>query len=195
MARLAALLFFAGPVGLVALAVSLRTTRAVESYREVMDRVLAFEAAARAASAGEDVELALLYAVTSAESSGRADARSSAGAVGLMQLMGATAAELAESRGEPRPDLTDPATSLRLGARYLRIQLARFESTTSPKELALAAYNAGPGKVEEWIATGGEPAPGEAVDWIRYGETRAFVRRVLDYEARYKALEDATASR
>jgi soluble lytic murein transglycosylase len=193
--RLAALLFFAGPLGLVAIAVSLRTTRVLESYRAVMDRVLTHEEAARAASAGEDVELELLYAVTSAESSGRPDARSAAGAVGLMQLMGATAAELAESRGEPRPDLTDPATSLRLGARYLRTQLTRFESTTSPKELALAAYNAGPGKVEEWIASAGEPAPGEAVEWIRYSETRAFVRRVLDFEARYRALAAETASR
>jgi len=179
----------------MAIAVSLRTTRMVESYQAVMDRVLTHELAARAASLDEDVELPLLYAVASAESSGRADARSSAGAVGLMQLMGATAAELAESRGEPRPDLTDPATSMRLGARYLRTQLDRFGSTTSGKELALAAYNAGPGKVEEWIASAGEPAAGEALEWIRFSETRAFVRRVLDYEARYRALEDVTASR
>ncbi len=188
MSRLAALLFFLGPAALVALAVSLRTARAVESYHDVMDRVLTHQAAARAASRGEGVALPLLYAVASAESSGRPDARSSAGAVGLMQLMGGTAGELAESRGEGRPDLTDPATSMRLGARYLRIQLDRFGRTSSPKELALAAYNAGPGKVEDWLASHGEPLAGEAVDWIRYDETRAFVRRVLDYEARYAAL-------
>lgn len=188
MGRLAALVFFLGPAALVAIAVSLRTTHAVESYREVMDRVLVHEAAARAASESEGVEFPLICAVASAESSGRPGARSSAGAVGLMQLMGATASELAESRGEPRPDLTDPATSLRLGARYLSIQLGRFGATSSPKELALAAYNAGPGKVEEWIASHGEPPAGEALGWIRYGETRAFVRRVLEYEARYVAL-------
>jgi soluble lytic murein transglycosylase len=191
--RLAALLFFVGPLGMMAIAVSLRTAHAVESYRAVIDRVLTHELEARAASLDEDVELPLLCAVASAESSGRPDARSSAGAVGLMQLMGATAGELAQSRGEPRPDLTDPATSLRLGARYLRIQLDRFGATTSPKELALAAYNAGPGKVEEWLKSSGEPPPGEALDWIRYDETRAFVRRVLDYEARYAALLTAAA--
>ena len=195
MGRLAALLFFVGPLAIVATAVSLRTARAVESYRAVIDRVLAFELAASAASLDEGVDLPLLYAVASAESSGRKDARSSAGAVGLMQLMGATADELAESRGEPRPDLTDPATSLRLGARYLRIQLDRFGGTTSPKELALAAYNAGPAKVDEWLKSQGEPQPGEALDWIRYDETRAFVRRVLDYEARFRALAAETASR
>jgi soluble lytic murein transglycosylase len=193
--RLAALLFFAGPVGLIAIAVSLRTARAVESYRAVMDRVLTYELEARAASLDEEVAFELLCAVASAESSGRPDARSSAGAVGLMQLMGATAAELAASHSEPRPDLTDPATSLRLGARYLRIQLQRFGATSSPKELALAAYNAGPGKVDEWLASSGGPAPGEALDWIRYTETRAFVRRVLDYEARFRSLTAETASR
>jgi peptidoglycan lytic transglycosylase len=193
--RLAALLFFAGPVGLIAVAVSLRTARAVESYRAVMDRVLTYELEARAASLDEGVDMELLCAVASAESGGRPDARSGAGAVGLMQLMGATAGELAESRGEPRPDLADPATSLRLGARYLRIQLERFGGTSSGKELALAAYNAGPAKVDEWLASSGDPAPGEALDWIRYGETRAFVRRVLDYEARFRSLASKTASR
>jgi soluble lytic murein transglycosylase len=193
--RLAALLFFFGPAALVAMAVSLRTTHAVESYREVMDRVLIHEVAARAASESEGVDFELICAVASAESSGRPEVRSSAGAVGLMQLMGGTAGELAESRGEPRPDLTDPATSLRLGARYLRIQLDRFGATASPKELALAAYNAGPGKVEEWIASHGEPPAGEALGWIRFAETRAFARRVLEYEARFRAHAAATASR
>ena len=195
MGRLAALLFFAGPLGLIAIAVSLRTARAVESYRAVMDRVLAYERPARAASLAEEVEFELICAVASAESSGRPDARSSAGAVGLMQLMGATAAELTASRGEPRPDLTDPATSLRLGARYLRIQLQRFGGTSSPKELALAAYNAGPAKVDEWLASSGNPAPSDALDWIRYTETRTFVRRVLDYESRFRSLARETASR
>jgi soluble lytic murein transglycosylase-like protein len=193
--RLTALLFFAGPAVLVALAVSLRTGRIVESYAAVMDRVREHAAAARAASDGEGVELPLLLAVASAESGGRADARSAAGAAGLMQLMPATARELASSLGEPRPDVWDPATSLRLGARYLRRQLDRFSDSPCAKELAIAAYNAGPEKVAEWRRTEGDPAPGSVVEWIRFGETRAFVRRVLDYEARWRPADDAAPAR
>jgi soluble lytic murein transglycosylase len=193
--RLAAFLFFVGPAVLVAFAVSLRTARTVESYGAVMDRVLEHAAAARAASESEGVELPLICAVASAESGGRADARSGAGAVGLMQLMPSTAAEMARALGEPRPDLEDPATSLRLGARYLRRQLDRFGDSPCAKEMALAAYNAGPERVEEWRREGGEPAPDTVLDWIRFGETRAFVRRVLDYEARYRPPEDAAPAR
>jgi len=193
--RLAAFLFFVGPAVLVAFAVSLRTARTVESYGAVMDRVIEHSAAARAASESEGVELPLLLAVASAESGGRADARSAAGAVGLMQLMPSTAQELAASLGESRPDVLDPATSLRLGARYLRRQLDRFGDSPCPKELALAAYNAGPERVAEWRRDGGDPAPDVVIDWIRFAETRAFVRRVLDYEARYRPPDDAAPAR
>lgn len=195
MSRLAALLFFLGPAAIVAFAVSLRTTRAVESYGAVMDRVLEHAAAAHAASDGEGVEFPLLCAVASAESGGRADARSSAGAVGLMQLLPSTAREMADSLGEPRPDLTDAATSLRLGARYLRRQLDRFGDSPCAKEMAIAAYNAGPRPVEEWRRADGEPTPDTVLDWIRFGETRAFVRRVLDYEARYRPPDEVPPAR
>jgi len=191
----APLLFFAGPAALIALAVSLRTARTIESYEAVMDRVAAHLPAARDAADGEGVELPLLLAVACAESSGRADARSSAGAVGLMQLEDATAREMAEAAGEPRPDREDPATSLRLGARYLRRQLDRFDSTPCPSRLALAAYNAGPENVERWLAASPAPAADGVIEWIRYPETRAFVERVGNYEARWRARESAAAGR
>jgi soluble lytic murein transglycosylase len=183
----ASLVFFLGPGALIALAVSLRTARAVESYEAVMDRAAVHESAARDAADGEGLELPLLLAVACAESSGKADARSRAGAVGLMQLEDATAREMASAMGEPRPNLEDPATSLRLGARYLRRQLDRFESTACPKELALAAYNAGPGSVQQWLDAGPPPTPEDVFEWIRFSETRAFVGRVENYEARWEA--------
>lgn len=89
----------------------------------------AFEAAARETR----LPLALLVAVAETESGLRADALSSAGARGLLQLMPATAAEL-------RVDADLPHANILGGARYLRAQLDRFGST----DLALAAYNAGP---------------------------------------------------
>jgi soluble lytic murein transglycosylase len=187
LSRLATTIFFLGPVALVATAVSLRTSHTVESYRTVMDRVLSHLEAARAASESEGVELPLVLAVATAESGGRADARSGAGAVGLMQLMPSTAEELAAAAGERRGDLTDPAVSLRLGARYLHRQLERFSDSPCAKELALAAYNAGPENVQSWRRSQGEPDPAEVTDWIRFSETRAFVQRVLDYESRYAA--------
>lgn len=195
MGRLAALLFFLGPFVLVGLAVSLRTSRTVESYESVMDRVRRHSAAARTASREEGVDVALLCAVASAESGGRAEARSGAGAVGLMQLMPSTAAEMAESRGEGRPELTDPATSLRLGARYLRRQLDRFAGSPCATELAIAAYNAGPENVQSWLDSSGEPEPDTVLDWIRFSETRAFVQRVLDYRARFESADAPPAAR
>lgn len=195
MGRLAALLFFLGPLVLVGLAVSLRTARTVESYEAVMERVQRHAALARVASRDEGVDLALLFAVASAESGGRAEVRSGAGAVGLMQLIPSTASEMAESHGEGRPELTDPATSLRLGARYLRRQLDRFAESPCATELAIAAYNAGPENVQAWRDAAGDPEPEAVLDWIRFSETRAFVQRVLDYRARFESANAASAAR
>jgi soluble lytic murein transglycosylase-like protein len=119
-------------------------------------RKWAGEIEAAAASAGVDPRL--LAALTWAESGFRAEARSHAGALGLTQLMPGTARGLGV-------DPTDPAQNLRGGARYLAEQLERFGSA----ELALAAYNAGPGRVAQ---AGGVP---------RIAETQAYVPRVLSY--------------
>ena len=121
-------------------------------------------------------------------SSGRPGAVSRAGAVGLLQLLPTTGLEMALEEGSDDPDLTDPATSFRLGARYLRRQLDTFSDHAAAKELALCAYNAGPGAVASWIREA-PPDPGSSTlgSWIpsAYGETRAFVRRVTDWEARW----------
>ena len=103
------------------------------------------------------IEPALLAALVKHESGFDPDVRSHAGAIGLAQLMPGTAAGLGV-------DPTDPLDNLRGGARYLREQLDRFGST----ELALAAYNAGPGRVAQ---AGGIP---------RITETRTYVDRVMD---------------
>ena len=114
----------APPLGLPALAPAVAHVCAIPlAYRP------AFEAAAR----DTRLPLSLLYAVASVESNFRHDARSSAGARGLLQLMPATAAEL-------RLDPDQPRENVLAGARYLRAQLERFGSA----DLALAAYNAGP---------------------------------------------------
>ena len=116
-----------------------------------------FTAAGRATG----VDPRLLASVAWAESGFSAGARSPAGAVGLMQLMPATARGLGV-------DPTDPGQAALGGARYLRDQLKAFDGRV---DLALAAYNAGPGAVHKH---GGIPP---------YAETRAYVTRVTGHYA------------
>lgn len=179
------LAFFCGPMAMVSVAVSARTAGFVDSREAVATRVRRFLPIAKAAAAAEGAPLSLVLAVASVESSGLAAARSRSGAIGLMQLMPATAEELASDRGEGQPRLTDPATSFRLGARYLARQLRAFSSYGASKELALCAYNAGPGAVRRWVSEEPPPESAPLGTWIpaRYGETRAYVRRVSEWES------------
>lgn len=103
----------------------------------------------------------LIHSVIAAESAYDPAAVSHAGAVGLMQLMPATAADLDVS------DRTDPKQNVRGGAEYLRQLLDEYEGSEDQLVLALAAYNAGPDAVRRY---GGIPP---------YEETRVYVRRVL----------------
>ncbi|MBN1149626.1 transglycosylase SLT domain-containing protein [candidate division WOR-3 bacterium] len=98
--------------------------------------------------------------------------RSWAGAVGLAQLMPATANYVASSIGMNSFDLTHPDHNLRLGSKYLSDQLHYFGKIY----IALAAYNAGPGNAKKWICEGGED---EYISNIGFSETRAYVPKVL----------------
>lgn len=102
------------------------------------------------------------------ESKFDASARSSAGAVGLMQLQPATAKGIAKYTGGSRfvlSDLDDPEINVRYGAWYLHHLLQKYDD----EKLALAAYNAGQENVDRWRA---------AHEGIQFSETRAYVDRV-----------------
>lgn len=124
----------------------------------------------------------LLAAVVKAESGFDPEAKSDAGAVGLMQLMPTTADWIAardDWQGAAKPDLHDPAQNLELGTYYLAFLLDRFDDVPT----ALAAYNAGHGAVEQWLAArGASPAGGSPTTLlpadIPFPETRGFVERV-----------------
>ena len=125
-----------------------------------------------------DVDPNLVLAVIGAESAGRPRARSRRGAIGLMQVMPATAAQLARELDMPpltEKDLEDPETNVRLGTYYLSKLDKRFEGD---RMLALAGYNAGPARVGEWQREHPQLSGHALIEKAAYAETRGFVRAV-----------------
>ena len=143
----------------------------------------------RAAAAAYGVDPYLLAAVARTESSFNPDATSRVGAVGLMQLMPATAAWIVgrdDWKGSAKPDLHRPADNAALGAYYLAFLLKKFAGN---RAAALAAYNAGGSVVAGWIDQGRGGGGGSAlvVDDIPFPETKGFVQRVIKFEAVYRS--------
>jgi soluble lytic murein transglycosylase len=134
---------------------------------------------------GGAVEHALLFAVTRQESGFDREAVSRAGARGLMQLMPATASDIANKVQLPfsAERLTaDGAYNVLLGRAYLETLIDDFGGSYP---LAIAGYNAGPGRVRQWLRDYGDPRGGkiDMVDWIEnipLSETRNYVQRVLE---------------
>jgi len=120
------------------------------------------------------VDARLVCAVIKCESGWDATATSSAGAVGLMQVMPSTAESLADmglvdaTAWDP-DNLTDPATSIEYGSAYL----AYLQDNLSSMDEVVAAYNAGIGTVNQWRSDGGDIA-----DNIKYPETSRYLERV-----------------
>jgi soluble lytic murein transglycosylase len=134
-------------------------------------------------------EPALLLGLIRQESGFKADIVSKVGALGLMQVMPETAAEIAKKLGiavapnhSLKTDLLqDPSLNMRLGGGYLDRLLGQFNGSYI---LTAAAYDAGPARVKGWVRDLGDPRqPGvDAIDWIErmpYSETRDYVEHVL----------------
>jgi soluble lytic murein transglycosylase-like protein len=112
------------------------------------------------------------------------NAKSSAGATGLMQLMPATGKELAGRIGVS-PRLTDPKTNLRLGTAHFRMLVNLFGGNT---ELAIASYNAGQGRVAQWRRAGPGRPLDEFLESIPYRETRTYVKHVVMLGSAYRRM-------
>lgn len=125
---------------------------------------------------------ALVYAVMKAESSFHEDAVSSAGAVGLMQILPSTAEFICRRCGVEfsAEKLKEGEYNTRLGCLYLKYLTERFEVST-----ALAAYNAGEGTVSGWLCDGRYSADGKQLSAIPYPETEAYVKRVMKFRKIY----------
>lgn len=127
---------------------------------------------------------ALVDSVIRQESGGRVDAVSERGALGVMQLMPDTARDIADELGLgfSRSRLTrDADYNKQLGSAFLHKMLNRYDGNQA---LAVAAYNAGPARVDEWLARNGDPRRGEVstASWIKqipFKETRDYTGKVL----------------
>jgi len=137
-------------------------------------------------STRRNIDPAWTYAIIRRESAFMSDARSSVGAMGLMQLMPNTARQVARQfkiRYRGRNSLLSSNTNISLGTGYLEKMLAKLNSQ---QVLATAAYNAGPHRVEKWLP---ELHNMDAMRWIEtipYTETREYVSNVLAYMAIYE---------
>lgn len=132
-----------------------------------------------------DLHSSWVFAITRQESAFMADARSHAGAMGLMQLMPATAKETARKFGIPLASpqqVLNPETNIQLGAAYLSQVYGQFNGN---RVLASAAYNAGPGRVRQWLRGANHLSYDVWVENIPFDETRQYVQNVLSYSVIY----------
>jgi len=137
---------------------------------------LRYEQIVRGHARNYELDPALLAAVIYQESKFKADARSSSGAIGLMQLLPDTAQGIALHTGGTAfrvGDLYDPEINVRYGAWYLRHLLQKYRD----ERTALAAYNAGQENVDRWRRSG---------RGIQFSETRAYVDRVEELKQIYR---------
>ena len=145
----------------------------------------------RSAPESSPVEKALVLGIIRQESGFDARIKSSVGARGMMQLMPSTAKILAKRSGVrfKESKLDDADYNMRLGSSYLGGLVGQFDGSYI---MAAAAYNAGPGRPSQWMASCGDPrsASVDAVDYIEcipIGETRNYVMRVLENVQVYRA--------
>ena len=128
-----------------------------------------------------ELDPALIYGVMRRESLFDPLARSSVGALGLMQLMPSTARHVARSLGMKKPrksDILRVDNNIRMGTHYLRTVMNRFENNVA---LATAAYNAGPNNVKRWLPREQTMSADLWVETVPFKETRNYVQAVLAY--------------
>jgi soluble lytic murein transglycosylase len=176
-------LLFAAAVGLIVVAVGALLPRVDQAVQEVT-LPLRHEDIIRQQADDKGLDASLIAGVIYAESRFR-DATSHAGARGLMQITPQTAEEIAQRSGGTsfeQGDLGEPQINIAYGSWYLNWLLEHYGGNET---LAVAAYNAGTGNVDKWIARD----PGLRAEDIPFPETREYVAKVLavreDYRREY----------
>lgn len=127
-----------------------------------------------------NIDKYMIYAIIKAESDFNPEVTSGSGAKGLMQLMEETAIERSNAiydEAVQSHDLYDPELNIALGTSYFAYLLELYNGNTV---LALTAYNAGLGNVEQWIKDGIIKPDGSDIENIPYKETNNYVRKILN---------------
>jgi soluble lytic murein transglycosylase len=132
-----------------------------------------------------ELEPAHVYAVIRQESAFNKDARSPAGALGLMQLMPGTGRVTAKKNNIPLPStrlLYEPDKNITIGSAYLKQVMEEYDGNIV---LASAAYNAGPHRVKRWLPEEEEQPAAQWITMVPFNETRNYIQRILAYIAIY----------
>lgn len=133
-----------------------------------------------------DIDEYLVMAVIKAESNFIPDAHSGK-ASGLMQLTDETAAWVCEKLdiNEQKIDLFKPSDNIKLGCFYLKYLIDNYDGNI---DVALAAYNGGPGNVKRWLSNKNYSKNGKDLDYIPFKETREYVEKVNRHWKKYKEI-------
>ena len=135
-----------------------------------------------------NIDPLLIYSVIKAESNFKETAVSSSGAKGLMQLMNATAEEIANNIDTPLLEdtsLLDAEKNIMIGVKYYSDLYQKYNGNML---LALAAYNAGIGNVNEWIEEGIIKEDGSDIENIPFKETNMYVRKIINNYVMYQKI-------
>lgn len=135
-----------------------------------------------------DINPAWIYSIIRRESAYMNHARSSAGAIGLMQLMPGTARYVSQHIGQQKYDyqaLTNAQSNIELGSAYLRYLLDKYQGHLV---MATTAYNAGPKRVMQWQPQHHAMEADQWIDIIPFEETRRYVKSILEYKVVFETL-------
>ncbi len=141
-----------------------------------------FESLIKRYSQQNDLDPYLILSLIREESFFKTDAVSTARAYGLMQILLGTAREVANKKIQRR-DLFQPETNIRLGTKYLKHLINKYQGKT---HLALAAYNAGDSRVDRWIERFGHAPDDEFIEMIPITATRTYVKNIYRNYFYYK---------
>lgn len=161
----------------ISLASSIKKELSADDYRDLM-YPLAFWPVVESVSKRFDLDPFLILSIIREESRFEPEARSPAGAIGLMQLMPSTASRLIKKANlemKQYKDLKDIKTNIGIGTFYMKELLKDFQSMAA----AIAAYNAGEERVRNWVTAGNYRSVDEFIEDIPYDETRDYVKKVL----------------
>lgn len=145
----------------------------------------AFKECVQKESAAYKVSESLLYSMIKAESNYIPEALSPVGAVGLMQLMPATAAGIAKQLRIKDYELKDPCTSIKFGANYISWLSRMYKEQI---EYIVSGYNAGPGNVNNWIERFKSQNIEYFAEFAPFAETRGYIYRTIKFSIQYKSI-------